>query len=161
MSTMTKTFKLKVRNSSTYQFFINGFSKTTLWFIHFIVPKITIGWNMKFIFKEFIVNSLHEIKLNIGTLYLSTKSSQTILSSIHNNFIAKLIYRLEQTIEMKIGLVYTFRQIKRATSEILIKKIQINFLMLLVSLNALGDYDPDALSTLDSETLGDLDYIIL
>lgn len=153
-----KSFILTVKNSQTYQLIAKGFSQTTLWFINFS-QSVLLSAALILIAKGNSTISLDTLRLNFGTMFLSSKITSTILKGISLALVMKLTYAVSSTIENSVVLNNLVRLLGKNTSTLNITS-QINLAMLVVLLNFLSDYDGETLGTLDPETLGDLDYTV-
>ena len=79
------------------------------------------------------------------------------LKKISIQALSKLIGQLFATININNSIFFISKAIQRVITSVIIKKIR--FTAILATFFTLGDYDPDTLLVMDTETLGDLDYI--
>lgn len=151
-----KNFILCVKNSQTYQLAIDGFSKTSNWFIT-VVLNIPIVASLLLQAKATVSLALHPIRINIDTMFLTTKMTLTINNSLLLNAIAKLTYKITTTINNTLLMSTVMKLTTKMTSTMNIST-QLILTMLTGIFNPLSDYDAGTLATIDSETLGDLDF---
>lgn len=152
-----KNFILTIQNLKSYQIVVDGFSKTSLWFITF-TQRMPIVANLLLTLKA-TTSILNKITINYGTMFLTTKMTASIANSPIFTTIAKLIYKITTSISNTIVFVYAMRLRTKMLSVMSILH-DIDLTMIVAVFNLLGDYDTDTLGTMDTEILGDLDYTI-
>ena len=96
----------------------------------------------------------------ISQVKLIVKPTQVFnLKKISIQALSKLIGQLFATININNSIFFISKAIQRVITSVIIKKIRFTFTAILATFFTLGDYDPDTLLVMDTETLGDLDYI--
>ena len=153
-----KNFILSVKNSQTYQISVEAFSKTTLWFIT-VILSIPIVASLLLTAKATATISLDTLRLNIGTIFLTTKMTSTVNNSLLLDVIGELTYKITVAISNSL-LLSLLAKLRGKVSSTLNITTQLVLTMLIGTFNLLSDFDAETLGTMDVETLGDLDFTV-
>lgn len=154
-----KSFNIVSVSSKAFGLILDSFDYAAT-LIFRINNKIRITFNSSVISKLTQTVNLKKIRILISQVKLIVKPTQTInLKKITLSAIAKLRGKLVSTINIRSIINFTSKAIQKTVSNIILKKIKFSFTAILATFFTLGDYDPDTLLIMDSETLGDLDYI--
>lgn len=155
-----KTFNVINRISKSFSMIIShfAFATTLLFRVRFTIRQIITP---TFAVKASSIINLRKVKLVISQVKLITKITQTInLRKIKLNMTMKEIGKLVITMYGRVRIGFVSKAIQKASSSIIIKKVQILATPILATFYTLGNFDPDTLGTLDVLTLGDMDYTI-
>jgi len=159
-----KTFSIFVERFKTFQLFINGFSTSTLWNI-IMTNSLLMSASALLASKMTITLSLDNLRLVFETIKLTTKMTSDVVLAIAMDSVASLTYKITTTISNSLIInAFTIATVKVLSNIGLGAaggRVKMAVSMLLVILNYLSDYDSGALSVMDTETLGDLDFTIL
>lgn len=154
-----KSFNIVSVSSKTFSFILDSFDYAVT-FLFRINNKIRITFNSSVIVKFTQTINLKKIRILISQVKLIVKPTQTInLKKISISAIGKLIGQIVSTINIKLPILFVSKAIQKVISIITLKKIKFTFTAILATFFTLADYDPDALSTMDVQTLADLDYV--
>jgi len=156
--TNEKTFTLINRVSKTFSLGIKNFAyAATLLFR--IRDRIRLTFSPVFAVGLFSTISLRRVRLLFSQMKLITKITQTIsLRRIRITYIFRQKMASFVTIFSRIRMTIISSARQKLVSSIIIKKITLAITPTLAQFFTLGDYDPDTLGTLDTLTLGDMDY---
>lgn len=158
MNKNTKSYSVRLRNSKAFSFILVGFQFATSLFFR-IRFKIPITFVPKLIGKLVTVINLKRVRLVISQMKLITKITQTIsLKRVRLTFNLKQIMQFVTTVFIRNPISFAM-----STRQKLISTMKTGILRVIVDPTlavffTLGDFDPDTLLTLDSLTLGDMDY---
>ncbi len=154
-----KSFNLTSVSSKTYNLILSSFDYAVT-FLFRINNKIKISFLGSTIVKFTQILNLKKIRILISQVKLIVKPTQIFnLKKISIQALSKLIGQLFTTININNSIFFISKAIQKVITSVIIKKIRFTFTAILATFFTLGDYDPDTLLVMDTETLGDLDYI--
>jgi hypothetical protein len=126
-----------------------------------VLFKIKINFNPKLITKAVTIIKQGKLKINYVAEIL-LKPTQTIaVKKISFVFTPKEILKGFVTITIKQPMVFVSKAIQKATTHIAGGKLVLILNATPASYFTLGHFDPSSLGTLDSLTLGDMDYVLV
>lgn len=152
----SKTFSISKIVSKTFSLIIEDYSKTSLWFLT-IKNLVTITANV--IVSIIITSSVSILTtIVIDALLLTTKMTSsvsnllTIVSSLSGQ------YKVESSVSNLITMVASIPGKVNAGAIVNLYRIMLDATVVLAEVNPLSDFDPNALSVNDTDTLGVMDY---
>jgi len=155
----SKTFNITVITSKTFSLIIEGFSKTTNWFLT-IANLVTITANA--LLSLLITSSINVLTTMVVEAPLLTTKMTTSLSNLITMVSSLSVsYKVESSMSNLITMVASIPGKVNASSTINLYKILLDATVVLAVVNPLSDFDPNALSVNDTDTLGDMDYTTL
>jgi hypothetical protein len=159
MPSKTKFFKLTSVNSKSFNLIVEAFDfAITLLFR--IINHINITFVSSAIVSSFSTITLKKIKLVSATKLIGKIVSTINLKRIRLNIVAREIGKIIAIINIRNRIGFVSKAVQKSISTIILKKIKFTFTAILATFFTLGTYDPSTLATMDTETLGDLDYIV-
>lgn len=150
-----KSFRLVVQNTVAYRLVIDGFSKTSLWFLT-LTQSLLLTADAKLQLKSTVPISISSV-LEFGIIHLTSKITASITNTVTFESLAKLTYKITSSISNTVVFEYLM-QLTMKASAILNTTHEFVFVMITAVFNTLGDYDTETLGTMDVITLGTLDY---
>lgn len=156
----TKTFRLTNRISKTFQVVIAGFEFATSLFFHI---RFTIHQVFNSSVKMKAVTNINLRKVILSAIaILKSKNLLTInLRQVKLAFTPKEVGKLTINFVEKLPIAFSLKAILKNLLTVNLKKIVLTITMILAHYWRLLDFDPQQLSALDVQTLGQMDYQIL
>lgn len=155
-----KTFSLVNRISNSFDIIIDNFSYAATLLANFR-SRIIFIILPAFVLRISYIISLKRIRLLISQIKLIVNPSQTIsLRRIKITYFARERLSNFLTIFARLRMNPNYSARQKLATNIIIKKIILNIDPTLAEFFTLGYFDPSTLGTLDSLTLGDMDYTI-
>lgn len=154
-----KTIFLYLRRTKTYQILINGFSKTSRWFIT-ILNRVGIVANLLLLSKIASIISLNKLTLTLIPR-LSSKITSIISNSATIQYTIRIIYKVTSDISQSPVVTLAIKIQGKITSTLSILGPNMILDMIVATVKLLSGYDPTALSAMDSVDLGSLDYTVV
>lgn len=156
---------LYIKNSRTFNLIIDGLSQVSSWILN-----IRLGLRMDaffFAFSKFLTTiKLYRIRIVISSTALKLNQILTNTVKLYrvriNNVMKQTMYFIHTIKLRKINVVASMRQTMRCAGAVLsIRKIALSNISIIVAqFNKLSIYDPQMLSSMDSEALRTLDYTV-
>lgn len=155
-----KSFNLITRTRKTFSLILSSFDYAVTFFFR-INGKIKLTFVSTAIMQFVSTINLKRIRMTISQMKLITKITQTInLKRIRLVIVIRERLNAVAVFNQKTRLSFISKAIQKVVSIIILKKIKLTFVPTLATFFSLGYYDPQTLLTMDTQTLGSLDYII-
>lgn len=155
----SKSFNLINRISKSFDLVVEGFQFATSIFMN-IRFKIPITFISSAIAKIVTTINLRRVKITISQTKLIGKIVTGIsLRKVRLNFSMKERGKIVTTIYGRIRISFPTKAIQKIVAGINLRKVVLTIVPTIATFFTLGYYDPSTLATMDTETLGDLDYV--
>ena len=159
MNVNKKTYNLYIRATKTFSLIILGFSKSASWPFRTIIKSIKITYLMKSIMKMITFLNLRKIKITISKTTLIGKIVSAInLKKIKLIIIAKIRTKIISVIYYRLKFSFVSKARQKLISIIKTGKLSFVLTPVLATFFTLSVYDPQTLGTLDTLTLGQMDF---
>lgn len=155
-----KTYNLTVRTSKSFNIIIDGFiAAATLLFR--IRDKIVITFIPSFISFNNLSLNMKRVRIIISPVKLIQKVTQTIsLKTIKMIYIMKMSMKTTVIIYVRSPITFVSKLRGKIFTVISAGKVRMLATMVMGQIFPLSIYDPQTLGTLDTATLGSMDYIL-
>jgi hypothetical protein len=158
MAGNSKSFNLIVKENKSFSFIMSYFDYA-ITFVFNIKPKIVLTYLMSVLSKITQTLTVKKVKILISKMKLISAIIQTInvkKIKIVSSFIQIIKFVINPKINLDLVFVGLLRQ--KIVSLINMKNLTITSSVILATFYPLSVYDPQTLLTLDSMTLGAIDY---
>lgn len=153
-----KAYDLVLRASKSFELFIANFpfNQTILFRVR---DKIILTFVAQLQSVLSITMNVKKIRLVISQVKLTTKITQTInVKRIRATYVFRQRMKAVSTILLRVEQTFVSKAIQKAVTTIVQGRFSLTIEPILATFFPLSEYDPDALSTMDTQTLQDLDY---